>query len=70
MIKEGPVTVLCDRCIEVVYGLEFIDATSGFYRSSHTGGPWDKYMEPNETVLCDNCMHHDIRYESDYGKRY
>ena len=62
----GDVTIICDRCHKTIEGWESPEATSGFYRSSHTGGIWDKYMKPNESVLCDDCMQHDARYQADY----
>lgn len=60
------VTVICDRCRKTIQGFESSEATSGFYRSSHTGGVWDKYMTAEERVLCDSCMQHDPQYQADY----
>lgn len=58
------ITVTCSRCGTVVEGLESEHGTSGFYRVS--AGVWDKYANPNETILCDACMQSDPRYLEDY----
>ena len=62
------VTVTCDRCGKRVDGLRLPDTgTSGFYEFSRDDGLWGKYMEPYETILCDDCMWADPRYRADYG---
>ena len=58
------VTVVCDRCGRQIEGMEFEEATAGFYRM--TAAPWIKYARPEETNVCDGCMWADERYLADY----
>ena len=68
-----PVTVVCDRCKQEIEGLEdkaktpLGFATAGFYRAKHG---WDVYMNDGESVVCDDCMFADPRYQAEYGKPF
>lgn len=61
------VTVQCDRCGALVYGLETERGTSGFYRVA--AEPWEPYARPGERVLCDGCMWEDPGYQRDYAPK-
>lgn len=59
------VTIECDRCKRPIEGFESESATSGFYRLQ---GAWEAFAQhPAETVICDDCMQHDPRYQQVYG---
>ena len=58
------IKVTCSRCEKEIDGIESSDFTGGFYRLN---GDWKKYSNPDETILCDNCMQVDVRYVKDYG---
>jgi hypothetical protein len=65
------ITVLCDRCHKKVHGIHDPEAgiTGGFYRVGGAAqkNSWAKYRNSGEAVLCDKCMHSDIRYKADMG---
>lgn len=62
------VTIVCDRCKQEVKGLRTESCTAGFY-DTKPGGCWRKYANPDEEVVCDECMWQDPRYVADYGGR-
>ena len=62
------VTVVCDRCKQEVKGLWTESATAGFY-STKSESYWSKYANPEEEVVCDECMWTDDRYIAAYGGR-
>lgn len=69
---DQDVTVMCDRCKEMVDGWYGHDATSGFYLLAKTldrTRPWASFFLPDEYVLCDACMWKDPRYQEVYGVR-
>jgi hypothetical protein len=60
--------VVCDRCLKTIDGLESVDgsnitATGGYYKRA----AWKKFMDDNESIVCDACMHTDSRYLAIYG---
>lgn len=67
------VTVICDRCKKQVEGMEDPGySTAGFYRAGSdvpgiTG--WEQYMNHGESVLCDECMQNEPRYQATYGTK-
>jgi hypothetical protein len=75
MTEEIKTQVVCDRCRKTVEGMELIQEdtiamTGGYYKR----GTWKKYMDEDESIVCDDCMHADSRYAKDYpvpakGKR-
>jgi hypothetical protein len=64
-VLTGIITVQCSRCHRMIKGLQDDNCTGGFYDTSH--GYWQKYCDPDETIICDDCMHWDRRYVKDYG---
>ena len=60
------IQVTCDRCGELVDGLEIEgQGTAGFYRTG-PGSFWQRYANPGELIICDGCMHANPRYIADY----
>lgn len=57
--------VTCNRCKNEVTGFESIVGTAGFYRTS-SDYKWSKYADPNEHIVCDECMYKDERYLKDH----
>ena len=43
------------------------DFTAGFYLRGPSGEGWEKWMFPEEKVVCDVCMQSDPRYLAIYG---
>jgi hypothetical protein len=41
--------------------------TAGFYVRDPSGGGWEKWMFPEEKIVCDVCMQADPRYLAVYG---
>ena len=70
-METNLVEVVCDRCHKPVHGMEFpatpgkIGGTAGFYRTDDPDG-WGQFSEPDEDILCDNCMQSDKRYQDEY----
>lgn len=65
---DDKVTVICDRCGKTVDGLHVAGPkgfTAGYYDTS--GPNWSKYADPDEKIICDDCMWKDSRYLADYG---
>ena len=60
------VRVQCNRCHDVIDGIQDDDTTGGFYIVA-LNSFWNKYARPNETVVCDPCMHADPDYVRDFG---
>lgn len=61
----GVIQAFCDRCGELIQGLEIEGrATAGFYRVDN--GIWRRYANEGEAILCDKCMQNDPRYREDY----
>jgi len=55
----------CDRCKQEKDGSEFtspdgITYTQGYYRRNQLS--WESYFNDGENIICDNCMHFDVRY--------
>ena len=59
------VTVICDRCKNLVEGYKSSDFTGGYYETP-SGSYWGNYANEGENVLCDDCMFDDPRYQKDY----
>lgn len=57
------VLVRCSRCNRDIEGIKSEGVTGGFYESIG----WEKYFDAGETIVCDDCMHCDHRYQKDYG---
>lgn len=59
----------CDRCNQLIDGnVEEIPSanipcrcTEGYYDVSE--GYWKTFARNNEKIICDNCMHSDLRYQ-------
>lgn len=62
------VKVRCDRCGAEIEGYDDQYGTSGFYRIGKGTGSWEKYANPGESIVCDDCMWKDARYIADYGR--
>ena len=60
------VTIQCDRCSNVINGIETPEFTGGFYKVK-TGGCWDFLAKNDESILCDTCVHSDEKYKKQYG---
>lgn len=58
---EMQITVTCDRCHNLINGIETKFGTGGFYLN------WTEFMSPNEKTVCDECMWQDPRYIAVYG---
>jgi hypothetical protein len=61
------ITVKCDRCGNTIDGIEHAFGTAGFYRVA-PGSLWAKFGNPNEHIVCDDCMWKDPRYMSVYKR--
>ena len=66
------ITVICDRCRKDVKGLIYrgeatFKGTAGFYHV--TDNNWCKFANPGESIVCDECMFQDSRYQEIYGIR-
>jgi len=57
----------CDRCKKSFYGYVSGAFTAGFYVRDPSGGGWEKWMFPEEKIVCDTCMQADPRYLAVYG---
>lgn len=60
------VSVICDRCHEVVEGVRAPEFTGGFYDAT-PNSPWFGFSLPGEKIVCDACMFADVRYQEIYG---
>ena len=60
------VTIICDRCKNIVEGYKSPDFTGGYYVTS-PDSYWNKYANEGENVLCDNCMWDSPEYQKDYS---
>jgi hypothetical protein len=58
----------CDRCERwVVGGHDGVVSWGVYYRGTDgESGLWDRYMNPEEKVVCEECMQSDPRYLVDY----
>lgn len=68
------ITVMCDRCHKTIEGLysepddsNHLGYTAGYYSIKEDGKGWGKYTDPDERIVCDQCMWADPRYIADYG---
>ena len=60
----------CDRCHQKFQGFMIEEFTAGCYLrqgKQYNGQTWGEWMVEQENVICDTCMHRDIRYVSRYG---
>lgn len=68
--KWESVTVTCDRCHKEVKGMIYTEeaqfkGTAGFYKVDN--GYWNRFANPGENIVCDECMFKDSRYQEIYG---
>jgi two-component SAPR family response regulator len=54
------ITITCDRCKKLVYGVKDELFTGGYYETSLS--IWAEYANTNEKQICDDCMHKHPRY--------
>jgi hypothetical protein len=59
------VTVSCCRCHREIHGIQNEHGTGGFYAVGI--GQWATMSNPGEKIVCDSCMHRDLRYIAVYG---
>ena len=59
--------MVCDRCKKPFYGYVSGEFTAGFYVRGPSGEGWEKWMFPEEKIVCDICMQADPRYLAVYG---
>lgn len=69
------ITVICDRCGKTIEGI-YIPADNGKGTTGGTGGYydtssqlWGQYANPNENIICDECMWKEPRYIAVYGEK-
>jgi hypothetical protein len=58
-----PIKVICDRCKQIVVGIQGEAFTAGFYDMT----TWEEYRRENEQHVCPSCMFADPKYVERYG---
>jgi hypothetical protein len=57
------IKVVCDRCKQIVEGIQGEEFTAGFYNMTK----WEEYRRENEQYVCASCMFADPKYVERYG---
>jgi hypothetical protein len=56
--KIKTIKVICDRCKQIVEGIQGEEFTAGFYDMR----TWEEYRRENEQCVCASCMFADPKY--------
>lgn len=59
----------CDRCKKLKPGLIADGVSAGFYIVADAGDQnyWAKFARKGESLICDQCMWNDPKYQEEYG---